>query len=183
MSSMSRSQSPKMLLDNSTSLSTSPETDGKKDVARLFDEDTTVVQHTDIRDKVIVKVEEGVVKEEEDTDTVMGDVSSSLASPTTDAKEELADLKLEDSRQSNTPPISSKTKRKAEPQLIGDLPRAEENALKTFVEIPEKHYQYNTLGRSREELESMTCDCQYEHGQYRFYVHYVLSTIRFLTIY
>ena len=64
-----------------------------------------------------------------------------------------------------------------------DLPRAEENALKTFVEIPENHYQYNTLGRSREELESMTCDCQYEHGQYRFYVHYVLSMIRFLTIY
>ena len=50
------------------------------------------------------------------------------------------------------------------PQLIGDLPRAEAAALATFVEIPDNHYQYGTLGRSREEGESMTCDCQYEHG-------------------
>ncbi|TFK48255.1 hypothetical protein OE88DRAFT_1762721 [Heliocybe sulcata] len=50
------------------------------------------------------------------------------------------------------------------PQLIGDLPVAEEQARATFEEIPDNHYQYNTLGRSREALESMTCDCQYEHG-------------------
>ncbi|KAF7793530.1 hypothetical protein EIP86_004644 [Pleurotus ostreatoroseus] len=55
-------------------------------------------------------------------------------------------------------------KAKYEPLLIGDLPRAEENAMKTFIEIRENHYQYSTLGRSREALESMTCDCQYEHG-------------------
>lgn len=50
------------------------------------------------------------------------------------------------------------------PQLIGDLLRAEDAALATFEEIPDNHYQYGTLGRSREEGESMTCDCQYEHG-------------------
>lgn len=50
------------------------------------------------------------------------------------------------------------------PQLIGDLERAEAAALATFEEIPDNHYQYGTLGRSREEGESMTCDCQYEHG-------------------
>ncbi|KAG1728308.1 hypothetical protein EDD22DRAFT_766334, partial [Suillus occidentalis] len=50
------------------------------------------------------------------------------------------------------------------PQLIGDLPRAEAAAHATFVQIPDNHYQYGTLGRSREEGESMTCDCQYEHG-------------------
>lgn len=50
------------------------------------------------------------------------------------------------------------------PQLVGELPRAEATALATFEEIPDNHYQYGTLGRSREEGESMTCDCQYEHG-------------------
>lgn len=74
----------------------------------------------------------------------------------------------ESSRSSTTPPIASKAKSKPErkgPQLIGHLPRAEEAALKTFVEIQDNHYQYGTLGRSREALESMTCECQYEHGR------------------
>ena len=50
-------------------------------------------------------------------------------------------------------------------QLIGNLPRAEEEALRTFETLPNNHYQYGTLGRSKEMLESMTCDCQYEHGR------------------
>jgi histone-lysine N-methyltransferase SETD2 len=50
------------------------------------------------------------------------------------------------------------------PQLIGDLPCAEAEAQRTFMELPGNQYQYGTLGRSREALESMTCDCQYEHG-------------------
>jgi histone-lysine N-methyltransferase SETD2 len=50
------------------------------------------------------------------------------------------------------------------PQLIGDLPVAREDALRSFNEIPDNNYQYKTLGRSRELLESMTCDCTYEHG-------------------
>lgn len=77
------------------------------------------------------------------------------------------------SRKRTPPPSSSsanlsKKPKKPEPQLIGDLPRAEEAALKSFVEIEGNHYQYGTLGRSREALESMTCDCQYEHGQSPF---------------
>ncbi|KAF8487420.1 hypothetical protein DFH94DRAFT_641821 [Russula ochroleuca] len=31
--------------------------------------------------------------------------------------------------------------------------------MKTFIEIQENQYQYSTLGRSREALESMTCEC------------------------
>jgi hypothetical protein len=31
--------------------------------------------------------------------------------------------------------------------------------MRTFVEIQENQYQYSTLGRSREALESMTCEC------------------------
>lgn len=71
------------------------------------------------------------------------------------------------SEDSVTPPLIGDTKpvRKG-PQLIGDLPRAEAEALRTFVEISSNQYQYGTLGRSREALESMTCECQYEHGQY-----------------
>ncbi|CCM05915.1 uncharacterized protein FIBRA_08153 [Fibroporia radiculosa] len=65
---------------------------------------------------------------------------------------------------SGSPPVSSRPKNKSEPQLIRHLPRAEPQALLTFEEIPQNHYQYGTLGRSRESLESMTCDCQYDPG-------------------
>ena len=68
---------------------------------------------------------------------------------------------------SPTPPVAQDVKPVRQgPQLIGDLPVAQEEALSTFIELQGNHYQYNTLGRSREALESMTCDCQYEHGQY-----------------
>ena len=53
------------------------------------------------------------------------------------------------------------------PQLIGDLPIARTDALSTFNEISANNYQNKSLGRSREVLESMTCDCVYEHGQFR----------------
>ncbi|KAH0833915.1 hypothetical protein J3R83DRAFT_11100 [Lanmaoa asiatica] len=72
-------------------------------------------------------------------------------------------LKREKS-ESNTPAPANGRPKRAGPQLIGDLPRAEEEARATFIELPGNHYQYNTLGRSREALESMTCDCVYEHG-------------------
>ncbi|KAF8626036.1 hypothetical protein AX15_005126 [Amanita polypyramis BW_CC] len=49
-------------------------------------------------------------------------------------------------------------------QLIGNLPVARDEALKIFSEISENNYQYRTLGRCKELLESMTCDCTYEHG-------------------
>ena len=44
---------------------------------------------------------------------------------------------------------------------FGDRPRAEEDDLETFVEIPENHYQYSTLSRSTEGLESMPCNFQH----------------------
>lgn len=74
-------------------------------------------------------------------------------------------LKREKSESSTPAPANGKPRRPG-PQLIGDLPRAEEEARATFIELPANHYQYNTLGRSREALESMTCDCVYEHGQF-----------------
>jgi histone-lysine N-methyltransferase SETD2 len=49
-------------------------------------------------------------------------------------------------------------------QLIGDLPRAEADALRTFLEIPTNTYQNNSLGRSRQVEEGMACECQYDHG-------------------
>lgn len=64
---------------------------------------------------------------------------------------------------SETPVPSSKSK--SERALIGDLPRAEEAALKTFEALVDNHYQYSTLGRSREVLEGMACDCQFVPGQ------------------
>jgi hypothetical protein len=60
--------------------------------------------------------------------------------------------------ESATSPSSRKPLKKG-PQLIGDLPIGREEAMKTFVEIQENHYQYSTLGRSREALESMMCEC------------------------
>ncbi|KAF8901068.1 hypothetical protein CPB84DRAFT_1778391 [Gymnopilus junonius] len=70
---------------------------------------------------------------------------------------------------SSTPPLAAQSKsgRKASSapvQLIGGLPVAREEALRTFDEISDNNYQYKSLGLSREILESMTCDCTYEHG-------------------
>jgi hypothetical protein len=70
---------------------------------------------------------------------------------------------------SSTPPVATlaKTPRKAvsaPPQLIGDLPVAREEALASFTEIRDNNYQNKSLGRSRELLESMTCECTYDPG-------------------
>ena len=74
-------------------------------------------------------------------------------------------LLAESMKEESTPPASTKPMSK-EPQLIDHLPVAREEAMKTFVEITANHYQYGTLGLSREAGESMTCDCVYEHGVY-----------------
>jgi hypothetical protein len=58
----------------------------------------------------------------------------------------------------STPPALKKPLKKGR-QLIGNLPIAREEAIRTFIEIQENQYQYSTLGRSREALESMTCEC------------------------
>lgn len=54
--------------------------------------------------------------------------------------------------------------KKPGPQLIGHLDRAERDAMLVFEELQGNHYQYSTLGRSREAHESMTCDCQFVPG-------------------
>lgn len=112
--------------------------------------------------------EDSGLKEEEDVDTIMVDPSSSR-SVSTDVKPSPSVSPKDTPRTSTTPPAAPKSKARPaalEAQLIGHLPRAEEAAMQTFTEIPGNHYQYSTLGRSREAGESMTCDCQYEHGQY-----------------
>ncbi|XP_006455768.1 hypothetical protein AGABI2DRAFT_76781 [Agaricus bisporus var. bisporus H97] len=68
------------------------------------------------------------------------------------------------SKSSTPPPKQPKKHVPHVLQLISDLPVAREEALKSFNEIPDNNYQYKTLGRSRELMESMTCDCSYEHG-------------------
>ncbi|KAF9228124.1 hypothetical protein BS17DRAFT_745368 [Gyrodon lividus] len=74
-------------------------------------------------------------------------------------------LKRETSESSTSaPPLANVKPKRTGPQLIGELPRAEKAARETFTELSGNHYQYNTLGRSREALESMTCDCVYDHG-------------------
>lgn len=60
-------------------------------------------------------------------------------------------------------------------QLISDLPVARQEALATFNELIENNYQYKSLGRSREVLESMTCDCLYEHGQFGSFTMFLTS--------
>jgi hypothetical protein len=70
---------------------------------------------------------------------------------------------------SSTPPVATlaKTPRKgvsAPLQLIGDLPVARDEALASFSEIQDNNYQNKSLGRSRELLESMTCECTHEPG-------------------
>jgi len=69
---------------------------------------------------------------------------------------------------SDLPSMANNSKKIRAPpaQLIGNLPVARQEALASFNEIIENNYQYKTLGRSREALESMTCDCIYEDGQF-----------------
>jgi histone-lysine N-methyltransferase SETD2 len=75
--------------------------------------------------------------------------------------------------ESSSPPLATpyKTPRKGSKlpvQLISDLSIAREAAVSSFTEIYDNNYQYKSLGRSREVLESMTCDCTYEHGSSSF---------------
>ena len=112
--------------------------------------------------------EEDIIMKDEEVDSGLGDETYPPESTSPDDSASASPSVDGGSRMSTTPPASTKPKgkpQKKEPQLIGDLPRAEENAMQTFTQIPENNYQFNSLGRSREALESMTCDCQYEHGQ------------------
>ncbi|TBU31316.1 hypothetical protein BD311DRAFT_863539 [Dichomitus squalens] len=132
--------------------------ESKASAALLFESDAVKAE----------SLEFGIIKDEE-----MLDLSTSTTVKEDSVEPDMSrstsvEMKLEDdSSKSATPLLPAKSKSKpgkAPVQLIGHLPRAEEEAMTTFVEIPNNHYQYGTLGKSREALESMTCDCQYEHG-------------------
>jgi [histone H3]-lysine36 N-trimethyltransferase len=125
---------------------------------------SALAPHDDIKmEGVAVKVNEEVVVPPTDP----GETLNGFPPPKLEAS---ASPKDSESPASSTPPVPGKRKPKPTPigpQLIPDLHRAEEAAFATFTEINENHYQYGTLGRSREALESMICDCQYEHGTFR----------------
>lgn len=133
---------------------------------RLLEDNGVALQEEPMSVKLEDIPEGAGLEGEEEVDTVIED-SSSSRSVSADVKASRSSSPTETPRTSTTPPVGSKSKGKAATsvaQLIGDLPRAEEAAMKTFIEIQENAYQYGTLGRSREAGESMTCDCQYEHG-------------------
>lgn len=65
----------------------------------------------------------------------------------------------------STPVSNAKKQPPFHPQLISHLPCAHTEALSVFTEISDNQYQYGTLGRSREALESMTCDCLFDPSQ------------------
>lgn len=100
--------------------------------------------------------QQGVKPEEQDVKPTPDTSAIAKPEPSPPSKREPSE--------SSTPTPGIKPKRSG-PQLIGDLPLAEQQARATFSEIADNHYQYSTLGRSREALEGMTCDCQYEPGQ------------------
>jgi histone-lysine N-methyltransferase SETD2 len=82
-----------------------------------------------------------------------------------------ADRKLGSGSSSPVPPSPEPTanfsKKTAATQFIGHLPVARDEALKTFIEIPDNWYQYKTLGRVKELEESMICDCTFDAGELR----------------
>ena len=59
--------------------------------------------------------------------------------------------------------VSKKNGKKGEQhpvQLIGDLPRAEADALRTFMELRQCEYQNARIGRSRNLEEGFACECK-----------------------
>jgi hypothetical protein len=105
-----------------------------------------------------------------DLDTRVNPSPANSASPTPKAETADSPADAELKRPPSTPsmettPAPAPPKRKG-PQLIEDLPIARPEAMATFVELPGNHYQYSTLGRSREAMEGMVCDCTYSHGGY-----------------
>lgn len=124
-------------------------------LADLFEADLSPMD-VDIADRKPVKNDVDDVKDELESEE--DDGSLSLAPESSKSR-------------SNSPRPAPKKKG---PQLIGHLPRAEKEAMKTFTEIPDNFYQYQTLGRSREALESMTCDCSFTPGAHPFHFTNIL---------
>ncbi|KAJ7619409.1 histone methyltransferase [Roridomyces roridus] len=64
-----------------------------------------------------------------------------------------------------TPAVVPKKKPGRAVQLIGELAVARDAALATFIELSANNYQNKSIGRSREAMEGMTCECIYQRGQ------------------
>ncbi|TCD67121.1 histone methyltransferase set2 [Steccherinum ochraceum] len=109
---------------------------------------TELLEDNGVKDEAVgLKEDLEDVAKEEDEDVLMEEATSPTLNGSTveETKSEVSDVKMEDAkpRKSVSPPTATtKSKVKPEPQLIGDLPRAEENAFKTFEELPRNHYQY-----------------------------------------
>lgn len=102
-----------------------------------------------------VKTEEGVSKKEEDVPMPMSAIEDSKPTPPPPS-----------GSGSTTPALPPPTApKRTGPQLIPELPIATDAALATFTQLQDNHYQYQTLGRSREAEEGMMCDCHYVHGE------------------
>jgi hypothetical protein len=63
------------------------------------------------------------------------------------------------------------------PQFIGHLPRVNEDALKTFINLEANIYQFKYLGLSKSIEEGYQCDCVYEHGGSRASTIHLLPEI------
>ncbi|KAL0575092.1 histone methyltransferase set2 [Marasmius crinis-equi] len=83
-------------------------------------------------------------------------------------EEALSNPNSASSSKMSTPPLTaasaSRKPSRSAPQLIGHLPIARDEALASFTQMPDNWYQYKSLGRSRELMESMTCECQFVPG-------------------
>lgn len=94
------------------------------------------------------------------------------ASPEPEERADSAPSPADDSKSPSSSPAPAPQpagkKEKAPPppaQLIGDLPRAEGDALREFVELKYCTYQNAQIGRSRNVEEGMACECTYLHGE------------------
>ncbi|KAJ6554544.1 hypothetical protein B0H19DRAFT_150279 [Mycena capillaripes] len=100
------------------------------------------------------------------------ETDESMPPPDDGSASSSASSKTSLSRSTSPPPQPARTssaaaKKKSAPplQLIGDLPVAREAALGSFNEIPDNNYQNKSIGRSREAMEGMTCECNYRKGK------------------
>jgi hypothetical protein len=73
-------------------------------------------------------------------------------------------LKKEKSPSTPTPTSKTPVNGHTGPQLIPDLPHAEEEAYLSFITLDSNNYQYKTLGLVKSIEESYQCDCVYELG-------------------
>ncbi|KAJ7057984.1 histone methyltransferase, partial [Mycena amicta] len=115
----------------------------------------------------ITKVDEAVgpLKDDEDEPDMGSPLSPSSPSESAPSRSKSKSTSNTNSRSATPPPTSaarnSKKKAPMPVQLIGDLPLARKAALATFTEIQANTYQNKSLGRSREALEGMSCECAY----------------------